>query len=292
MMRIQMEMQKAQAEYVANPTPENMAIMQQKIAALTQESMRISMQGASAAMAETYGQAGAEMYAQAIAGMMTDEDEEADEQIKLDFVKANQVPNDQEKYTLIGALLISTHDEPWQCFASMSDTGYWKEILKDGWDIKDISAGRKMLDSLLEGRHEKRFGDEFRKMKAGQPNKLDEESVEGYTETLEGLKEEVPSLFAPAQKCNTLVAWDLERAGYLARIYFNLGWIDEAELLDWLKKTATAIKAGFSVWEDYFVSILIGRAVAYNFDYFMIGSIYDIFNEGQDILKKYPLSSL
>jgi hypothetical protein len=288
MERVQAEMMKIQTEYAANPTPENMAAMQQKIAALNQEMMNISMGMLASAGAGSFG---IPIDPQGFEDMLN-YDDEADKQAKRDFVAAHPVPAGQEKYLPIGAMLIATHDEPWQCFALMNDAEHWKHVLKEGWDIKKADAGREMLASLLVGRHEKRFGDEYRKFKAGQPYKLDEDSVEGYEEALESIAEDIPLLFPFAQKCNTLLAWDLERAGYLARIYRALGWIDDAELWDWLKKTADAIKAVFPVWEEYFASILVGRAVAFRFDYHVTATAQEVFSEGQEIFKKYPIKSL
>jgi len=278
MERIQMEIMKVQMEYAANPTPENALIMQQKITLLSQEAVKIS------AMSSCDDDNEVNIYA--------NDDYEIDPQVIKDFVDAHPVPEDQKKYLPIGAILIATHDEPWQCFALMEEAEYWESVLDGGWGIGKVAAGRKMLASLLEGRHQAQYGGEYRKLKAGQPNKLDEDSVEGYGDTLEALKEHIPDLFPFAQKCDTLLAWDLERVGYLARIFRGLGWIDDAEMLDWIKKAAKAIKDTFSSWEGYMVSILIGRAVAYNFDYYVIGTAQEVFNGAQDILKKYPLSSL
>ena len=273
MERIQAEIMKIQAEYIANPTPENALLMQQKITTLSQEAVKVSAQVS-----------GGDDY--------EGDDYEVDEQVLKDFADAHPVQEDQKKYLPIGAILIATHDEPWQCFALMEEAEYWQSVLEGGWGIGKVAAGRKMLASLLEGRHEAQFGGEYRKLKAGQPNKLDEDSVEGYGDTLESLKADIPALFPFAQKCNTLLAWDLERVGYLARIFRGLGWIDDAEMLDWIKKAAKAIKDTFSSWEEYMVSILIGRAVAYNFDYYVIGTAQEVFNGAQDILKKYPVGSL
>ena len=278
MERIQAEIMKLQMEYAANPTPESAMIMQQKITILSQEALKVS------AMSSSDDDNEVNIYA--------DDFYVVDEQAIKDFVAAHPVPEDQKKYLLIGGILIATHDEPWQCFALMEEAGYWQSVLDGGWGIGKVAAGRKMLASLLEGRHEARYGNDYRKFKAGQPHKLDEDGVEGYEDTLESLKEDSPSLIPYAQKCNTLLAWDLERVGYLARIFRGLGWIDDAEMLDWIKKAAKAIKDNFSVWEEYVVSILIGRAVAYNFDYSVVGTAQEVLDGAKDILKKYPISSL
>jgi hypothetical protein len=149
-----------------------------------------------------------------------------------------------------------------------------------------------MIASLLKGRHEAKFGEDYRNFKAGKPHELDEDSTENYNETLENLKQDCPALLPAAKKCETLLAWDLDRAAYLARIFAHLNWIDEAELFNWMEKTAEKVKVLFSNWKEYYASILIGRAVAYSFDYQVIGAAYEIFEEKKDFLKSHPFSDL
>jgi|GEM_PF-4470683 len=52
----------------------------------------------------------------------------------------------------------------------------------------------------------------------------------------------------------------------------------------------TAAKAGFKTWEDYIVSILIGRAVAFRFDDVVVGAADHILEDGKALLKKHPVS--
>jgi len=225
---------------------------------------------------------------QDVAGDLWEEDEAAIQQ----FIQDNPVQPGKEKYMLIGALLLATHGEPWQVLAMMNEKDYWKDVLKEGWDIKTVSAGRKMLASLLEGRHALAYGDDFRKFKSGKPHELDEESVENYNDTLDGLEEDLPELLPYAKKCDNILAWDLERVGYLARIFHLLAWIDEAETFDWLTKAAEKIKSNYASWEEYIAAILVGRAVAFSFDYIMIGVAQEIVTNGKAFLDKYPIKKL
>ena len=284
MMKIQQEMMQAQMQYASDPTK-----MQKEMERLSKKMNEISMQYA-AAMAGSYGMSGADisqMAADAYAGLEVD-----NEKAKADFVAANPVKADQERYLPIGATLITTHDEPWQCFSFMEEKEYWYSVLDNGWGIKKAPEGRKMIESLLKGRHQAKFGEDYAKFKAGKPHKLDSDSVEGYNENMATLATYVPVLVPFAEKCTTLLAWDLERAGYLARIFHAIGWIDLKELADWLDKTAKEIKANFKTWEEYIVSILIGRAVAFRFDEVVVGAADHVMDSGKALLKKYPISKL
>ena len=286
-MKVQQEMMKVQMQYASDP-----AKMQKEMERLSNRMNEISMQYASA-MAGSYviGQADiGNMVANAYAD--AEGSDEADEKAKADFVAANPVKADLEKYLPIGATLLTTQDEPWQCFAFMEEKEYWLEVLKQGWDIKKVADGRKMTESLLKGRHQAKFGEDYVKFKAGRSHKLDGDSVEGYNDNLATLATYVPALVPFAERCSTLLAWDLERAGYLSRIFHALGWIDQKEMADWLERTAKEIKANFNTWEEYIVSVLIGRAVAFRFDDAVVGAADYVLNEGKALLKKYPISRL
>jgi hypothetical protein len=268
---IQAEMARVHAKYIANPTPENMM-------KLNNELMALSMKMNEAAMR---GEGGA---AYAI-------DDEEDYDIEK-FIKDNRPPKDKEKYLPIGALLIVPHDEPWQTFATTVGEDYWMVPLMNGWGLKNAKGGRDILASLLGGRHYKEYGENFKKLKAGQPNKLNGESAEGYRDTLDAIKQHMPALLPKAEKCDNILAWDLDRVGYLARVFANIGWIPEAEMYEWLEKAAARIRSEYSDWEEYILSVAIGRGVAFNFDEEIIEVAAYILNEGKALMKAHPLKDL
>ena len=272
----QAEVMKIQTKYAANPTPANIAKMQKEMFALSQKMSELSMQIA----AESYD------------AMSMDDDDGYDEEAVQKFVSDNPPPKDKAKYLPIGALLLLTNGEPYETFALIQDQGDWLEAMEGAWGIKEAEEGKKMLRSLLKGRHEAKFGDAFRSFKNKKPHELDDDSIDNYKETLNNLKEDCPVLLPFVKKCNTLLAWDFERAGYLARIFAHLGWIDLKETFEWLEKTTAKIKENFSGWEEYAASILVGRAVAFSFDYQVIAAVQELFEEKKGFLKGHPFSSL
>jgi hypothetical protein len=149
-----------------------------------------------------------------------------------------------------------------------------------------------MLESLLQGRHTQVFDADYRKLKAGQAHKLEEGSVEAYNDMLETLGGELPALLPYAKSCKTILAWDLERAGYLARIFAHLGWIPEKEAFDWLKKTAAEIKKSFVSWEEYAVSAMAGRALHFEDADPVIGAACELFGDKKSLLDSHPVSDL
>jgi hypothetical protein len=296
------EMQRIQMEYAANPTPENLAKMQSEMMRIQQEMVTASMQEAQAAMAQTYGadniaaaMAGAQANAAAYGNMLnqamnlaTGDDEEAQKK----FVSEHPPAPAKAKYLPIGAFLLNTNDEPCETFALMGDKEEWREAMSEGWDISDAEAGREMLESLLQGRHTQVFDGDYRKFKADKPHKLEEDSVEAYNDMLETLGEYLPALLPFAQSCPTILAWDLERAGYLARIFAHLGWIPEKESFDWLEKIAVQIKKSFGSWEEYAVSIMVGRALHFESADTVIGAACELFGDKRVVLDSHPVSDL
>ena len=273
MAKYQEELLNLQLKY-ANPTPADIARMQEEMLALNKKITDISMQ-----------------FADAPSSGDIDFNDEEDEDI-LQFIKDHPAPKDKEKYLPLGSLLLCTNGEPCETFALINEQDDWLESLEEGWGFECPDDGKKMLPTLLKGRHETKFGEEYRKLKSGKAHKLNKDSVEGYMETMENLKEIFPRLLPYVKKCDTLVAWDLERVCYLARIFVHLGWISQDDAFKWMEKVAVKVKETFSKWEEYFASILMGRAVAMGFAYQVIDAASEIFEEKKDFLKKHPISAL
>ena len=272
----QAEVLKIQTKYAANPTPANIAKMQKEMLAMSQKISELSMQIA----AESFG------------AMSMDDDDDDDEEALQKFISDNPPPKDKAKYLPVGALLLLTNGEPYGTFALMQDKGDWLEGMEGAWGITDAEEGKKMIKSLLKGRHEAKFGDDFRSFKGKKPHGLEDDSIDNYKETLDSLKEDCPALLPFVKKCSTLLAWDFERAGFLARIFAHLGWFDIKETYDWLEKAAAKIKEHFSGWEEYAASILVGRAVAFGFDYQVVAAANELFEENKEFLKSHPFSAL
>ncbi|MDR2049902.1 MAG: DUF1266 domain-containing protein, partial [Treponema sp.] len=103
---------------------------------------------------------------------------------------------------------------------------------------------------------------------------------------------DLPALLPYAQSCTTILAWDLERAGYLARIFAHLGWMPEKETFDWLEKIAAQIKKSYGRWEEYAVSVMTGRALHFESADPVIGAAYELFGDKKALFDSHPISDL
>ena len=221
-----------------------------------------------------------------------DEDEELDEEAYNTFVEENMVPDKYMKYMPIGALLTGTHGEPYQTLTLIQDEEYTSNILENGWGIEDREDGLDMLESLLGGRHAELFAEDFANAKAGNYDEMDEDDVEDYEASIEAINEilELPKELILA--CDTLYAWDLDRIGYLVRLFVNMEYISEAEAWEWMKKAAVKVKETFSTWEEYIISLLMGRGFAMGLAQEPYAVALDLLTDSKEFLDSNPISNL
>lgn len=217
--------------------------------------------------------------------------EEEDEELIIEFIENNAVDESKMKYMPIGALLIGTHGEPYVTLRLTQDEDFSAEILAEGWGIKDRGDGLKMLESLLKGRHAVRFGETFESLKAGDLTGIDPDDVEDYESSVEGLTEALGIPMDTVKGCRTLIGWDLERVGYLARLFVNVGFISEDEAWEWMEKASKEIKKNFSSWEEYIVSVLLGRGLAMGVHIEPYAVAHDLLTTNKSFLDENPISS-
>jgi Protein of unknown function (DUF1266). len=221
-----------------------------------------------------------------------DDDEEYEYADLDDFIKQNTPSPEHAKYLPIGALLIGTWSEPYETLALTCDEDDVIEMLEGGWGIENRKEGLEMLKSLLEGRHANKFKADHLALKAGKRDKVDPDDAECYDVSVEAILEvlELPQSYI--DNCNTLYAWDLERIGYLARLFTHVEFITEDEAWDWMKKAGAKIKENFDSWESYIVSILLGRGLAMGPAEEPFAVAFDLLNDSRSFLDSHPIKDL
>ena len=266
--------------------------MEQQLAHLPKEQRDLVMQSFAAQQASLTN-----TYAGLVAGAEDGDDDgegnEAYEALHKEFVARNKPSPEHAKYLPIGALLIGTWDEPYETLALMlSDKDDVMGALENGWGIRDRKEGLKMMEALMDGRHAKKFKAVHDAMRSGKKDKVDPDDAEDYEGAVEAVLEilELPKSYI--EKCETLYAWDLERVGYLARLFVHVGFITEAEAWEWMKKAGAKIKENFKDWESYIVSILIGRAFAMGLAEEPFAVAYDLLTDNKNFLDAHPIKNL
>jgi Protein of unknown function (DUF1266). len=221
-----------------------------------------------------------------------EEDEEFDEEEFQHFIEMNTPSPEHAKYLPIGALLIGTWGEPYSTLALISDEEDVIDALEGGWGIEDREDGLKMMKSLLEGRHANKFKADHLALKAGKRDKVDEDDAEDYDASVMAILEvlELPQSYV--DNCNTLYAWDLERIGYLARLFAHVGFISDDEAWEWMKKAGAKIKENFDSWEAYIVSVLLGRGFAMGLAEEPYAVALDLLTDNRNFLDSHPIKNL
>ena len=231
---------------------------------------------------------------------MYDDDEMTEEELET-FIEENQVPDEMKKYLMVGAVLIGTNDEPYTTLALIGDKEDYRDTLECSWGIESREEALEMLESLLKGRHSEQFKKDYEVIKihgtdgyfacAGDPL-FDEDEIEDF-ETAKEACGEILELSAQAENCTSLYAWDLDRIGLLARTLSHAGYITTDEAFDWLKKAGAKAAETFATWEDYIVSILLGRALHLGAAQEPFAMAYDLLTENRSLfVDTHPIETL
>jgi len=221
---------------------------------------------------------------------------EFDEEAMKAFIAANSVPLKYTRFLPIGALFIGTCGEPYETLAITSDSEDVAFVLEEGWRIglriKSREDGLEMLNSLLAGCHAVKFKKTHEALKAGNFDGVDEKDILGYSLCIGGITEVLNLPKSLVDNCETLLALDLEYIGCLARLFVKIGYLSEDEAWDWIKKAAAETKKHFKSWDEYIVSVLLGRCFFMGVDQEPYSVAYDLLIENRPFLDSRPISDL
>jgi hypothetical protein len=89
------------------------------------------------------------------------------------------------------------------------------------------------------------------------------------------------------------LAWDIERAAFVARLAFNASYISEQDTWSTLQLCSTLAHAAYESWTDYLISYILGRSVIMSTA--STSNSYKIFyksalliDDGSSLWNKYP----
>ncbi|MDV0446518.1 hypothetical protein MsAg5_03600 [Methanosarcinaceae archaeon Ag5] len=259
----------------------------QKMVAEIQKQIQEQMQ---AAMGQNFNLADLEALEDAYENLMYG-DVMSDEEVEQ-FLAEHAVAPELAKYLMVGAVLIGTNGEPYETLALTGEPEDYLIELSEAWDINTPNDAIETMNWLMAEGHAAVYQEDFLSYKIGKECGLDEEDIENYETTVEGLIEilELPEKLVEA--CDSVGAWDIDRIGYLARIFAHVDFISEDEAWDYLKKASALAKEQFASWEEYFISLLIGRGFAMGVDEEPFAIVYDLLTESRDLMENYPISDL
>lgn len=135
--------------------------------------------------------------------------------------------------------------------------------LADSWNVADCASAVTMLDWLVEKGSRLEEEASFRHAVSGVgTHQVDEPSAIQLVQ-LRHAKRALSEAWvdsALVAGCRTMLAYDLERAAYVARVACAVGYLNEENAGAFLRRMAIQARAAFDTWEDYLVSFVLGHA--------------------------------
>lgn len=183
-------------------------------------------------------------------------------------------------YLLDHLLIGSMYAEQQSAYLNSYETGLNKsdilKLVETYWEISDQDQAIEILQSLHNRNEDenmdivyKAFEDKENYVAILKSNLPDEEGVfEYYLDLFRKLNNTIPELIE--QKIITTFSqikktkdsgWNYGRSVFLARCCYELGYLSENELKEYLAKSYTDLKKYCSTWQEYTTSYIVGRAL-------------------------------
>jgi|GEM_PF-861387 len=151
-----------------------------------------------------------------------------------------------------------------------------RALVQHYWKIKDREAALEIINHLLRRNRSENLKALYTAYEiADYPDYLkfalkedDEEIIKEYIEYFDRLKLIVPKLkeksvfqdYEGVKKVQDS-GWNLAQGSFLARACYDLGYLQENELKNLLKRFYLELKNHCSTWQEYSASFILGRAI-------------------------------
>jgi hypothetical protein len=183
-------------------------------------------------------------------------------------------------YLLDHLLIGSMYAEQQSAYLNSYETGLNKsditKLVETYWEISDQNQAIEMLQSLHSRNHDKNLDFVYEAFENPEnyvdilrSNLSKEDGIfEYYLDLFRKLKNVVPELIEqkvitdfPQLKKAKDSGWNYGRSVFLARCCYELGYISEKELIEYLAKSHQELKKYCSTWKEYTTSYILGRAL-------------------------------
>jgi hypothetical protein len=183
-------------------------------------------------------------------------------------------------YLLDHLLVGSMYAEQQSAYLNSYETGLnksdIKKLVETYWEISNQKKAIEALQSLHNRNQDENMVFVYQAfenpenyadiLKSNLPN--EEEVFEYYLDVFRKLKNVIPELieqnviknFSQLKKIKD-TGWNYGRSVFLARCCFELGYLSENELKEYLAKSYTELKKYCSTWKEYTTSYIFGRAI-------------------------------
>lgn len=179
-------------------------------------------------------------------------------------------------------------------------------LLNNAWQVFDKASCIELLDELLELPNQQKYRDYINAilLQRQNVNQLAYEVLVAPAHLYTYLEKNCQTLFEQSGKAfdriefdgiGNVTAWDIERAGLVARYAFNIGWLTEEETFYHLEKSFQMAKANYQNWADYYVAYMKARTLFYEeretdyIDYVL--TLKKLYKSTDFFCLKYPLNN-
>ncbi|CAA9197318.1 hypothetical protein FLA105534_01573 [Flavobacterium bizetiae] len=188
----------------------------------------------------------------------------------------NVVVGQQLDYLLVSSM----YAEQQSAYLNSYETGLSKttikKLLEEYWSVFDKKTAIEILLDLQNRNEDKYINfvyDAFENksnyvtiLKSNLP--AEDEIFRGYLDIYRNLNNVVPELieenviedFAQIKKIKD-AAWNYGRGAFVSRCCYEMGYLSESEMKEYLRKSFTDLKKYCSTWQEYTISYIFGRAL-------------------------------
>ena len=211
------------------------------------------------------------------------------------FIEKNAADPALAKYLGFGAILLTMNRVPTETMAVRMKNSNIQSILRDFWDIDNKEDFLSVLDWLANCGHTKEAEEDYVNYKNGNYVEMSP-SIKNELGRLEEININYKFNVEDANKNRTILAFDLERLAFLARLGQQAGYITQEEAWHQLQDVVyPKAKSAFNTWSEYGMSFLQGRAFCFDDD--IVPGALGVWNllsnkKGKSIWDKYPLESI
>jgi len=204
-------------------------------------------------------------------------------------------------HLLVGSMYAEQQSAYLNSYETGLNTSDITKLVETYWGISDQNQAMEILQSLHDRNQDENLDIVYKAFENSKnytdilkSNLPDEEDVfEYYLVLFRKLGNVVPELieqkiitdFTQLKKTKDS-GWNYGRSVFLARCCYELGYIPEKELIEYLAKSHKELKKYCSTWKEYTTSYIFGRAIwGGGFNNGMIQIANDLLNNSQSPLK-------
>lgn len=183
----------------------------------------------------------------------------------------------QLDYILVGSMYASQQSAYLNSYVTGLSKRVIKKLLQDYWDIYSSEDAKEMLNSLIERNNDtyisviyeayKNKGNYVEILKSGLPD--DENIFQQYLQIYRKLSTVIPEVTAQGLFENYSVlektkdaGWNYGRASFIARCCFEMDYLSENELQQYVEASYNGLKKFCKTWREYTSSYVYGRALS------------------------------